>query len=175
MNNQNQVAAGARTAQQPDHLSDPAATGRLQRRAARRFIQDTDGPASGIFLADFDQQGRVLYSVALDDFVTTVLLGGPDLENDRVLRTGDQLFGRTVTALSWVARPAAQMPARRAPLPSSMAWTTALPASPWRASSAPRWTNPRRRQLGYSQPTGRQPASPARATACASTWPAPIP
>lgn len=30
------------------------------------IIQDTDGPVDGIFLADFDQEGRVLYSVSLD-------------------------------------------------------------------------------------------------------------
>lgn len=72
------------------------------------IIQDTDGPVDGIFLADFDQEGRVLYSVSLDgNSVDTVLLAGPSLETDRVVGPGDALFGQTVTGVGWVARPAA--------------------------------------------------------------------
>ena len=106
------------------------------------IIQDTDGPASGIFLADFDQQGRVLYSTGLDsDPSATVLLAGPDLETDRVLRTGDPLFGGTVTSLGWVARPAAVADATRA-----FAFVYALDNGATGIALAgqptPRWSNP---------------------------------
>ena len=107
VNNQNQVAAVRQ-------LYNAPATFRVREQlvifssGGETIIQDTDGPVDGIFLADFDQQGRVLYSVSLDtNSLATVLLGGPSLESDRVVGTGDALFGQTVTGLAWVARPAA--------------------------------------------------------------------
>ena len=107
LNNQNQVAAVRELFNSPASFI-PRRQLVVFANGSEEVIQDTDGPASGMFLADFDQQGRVLYSVTLDsDFSSTVLLSGHDLDADRVLRTGDSLFERTVNSLSWVARPAA--------------------------------------------------------------------
>ena len=107
VNNQNQVAAVR-------EIHNAPSTFRVREQLVvfsgngETIIQDTDGPVDGIFLADFDQEGRVLYSVSLDaNPSTTVLLGGPSLETDRVVGTGDTLFGQTVTGVAWVARPAA--------------------------------------------------------------------
>ena len=65
LNNQNQVAAVREL-----HNSPITFQTRHQLvvfgSGSEQIIQDTDGPASGIFLADFDQQGRVLYSTGLD-------------------------------------------------------------------------------------------------------------
>lgn len=107
VNNQNQVAAVR-------EIYNAPTTFRIReqlvifRGNGETIIQDTDSPVDGIFLADFDQEGRVLYSVSLDaNPIATVLLAGPSLDADRVLGTGDALFGQTVTGLGWVARPAA--------------------------------------------------------------------
>ncbi len=108
VNNQNQVAAVR-------ELHNAPATFRIREQLVvfrsngeETIIQDTDGPVDGIFLADFDQEGRVLYSVSLDaNPIATVLLGGPSLDTDRVVGPGDALFGQTVTGVGWVARPAA--------------------------------------------------------------------
>jgi hypothetical protein len=108
VNNQNQVAAVR-------EIHNAPATFRVREQlvvfsgnGGETILQDTDGPVDGIFLADFDQEGRVLYSVSLDgNSVDTVLLGGPSLETDRVVGPGDALFGQTVTGVGWVARPAA--------------------------------------------------------------------
>jgi len=107
VNNQNQVAAVREVHNAPttfrvrEQLVVFSGTGET-------LVQDSDGPVDSMFLADFDQQGHVLYSASLDsDPAATVLLAGPDLENDRVVGTGDALFGHTVTGLAWVARPAA--------------------------------------------------------------------
>ena len=141
MNNQNQVAAVR-------ELHNSPTTFQIRRQlvvfksGSEEIIQDTEGPASGIFLADFDQQGRVLYSVALDDFVTTVLLGGPDLENDRVLRTGDPLFGQAVTALSWVARPAAPGDGEARAFAFQYGLDDGAVGHCPGAPATPRWTNP---------------------------------
>jgi len=141
VNNQNQVAAVREV-----HNSPTTFLVREQlvvfSGGSEMIVQDTDGPASGIFLADFDNQGNVLYSTGLDsDFLATVLLAGPDLENDRVLRTGDSLFGQTVVSLGWVARPAAVGDATRA-----FAFTYALNGGGQGIAVAsrqrPRWTNP---------------------------------
>lgn len=107
VNNQNQVAAVR-------EIHNAPTTFRVREQlvifsgSGETIIQDTDGPVDGIFLADFDQEGRVLYSVALDaNPIATVLLGGPSLDTDRVVGPGDPLFGQTVTGVGWVARPAA--------------------------------------------------------------------
>lgn len=107
VNNQNQVAAVR-------EIYNAPATFRVREQlvvfsgGAETIIQDTDGPVDSIFLADFDQEGRVLYSVALDaNPIATVLLSGPSLATDRVVGPGDTLFGQTVTGVGWVARPAA--------------------------------------------------------------------
>jgi len=107
VNNQNQVAAVR-------EIHNAPATFRVREQlvvfsgSGETIIQDTDGPVDGIFLADFDQEGRVLYSVFLDgNSVDTVLLGGPNLDTDRVVGPGDALFGQTVTGVGWVARPGA--------------------------------------------------------------------
>ncbi len=109
---------------------------------SEQIIQDTDGPASDIFLTDFDQQGRVLYSVVMDDFVTTVLLGGPDLQNDRVLRTGDPLFGQPVTSLSWVARPAAAGDGETRAFAFQYDLDDGSVGIALASQGRPRWTNP---------------------------------
>lgn len=65
MNNQNQVAAVR-------ELHNAPTTFRVREQLVvfsgngETITQDTDGPVNGIFLADFDQEGRVLYSVSLD-------------------------------------------------------------------------------------------------------------
>ncbi|HAJ38117.1 MAG TPA: hypothetical protein DCL15_20795 [Chloroflexi bacterium] len=107
VNNQNQVAAVR-------EIYNAPATFRVREQlvifsgSGETIIQDTDGPVDGIFLSDFDQEGRVLYSVSLDaNPIATVLLGGPSLDTDRVVGPGDALFGQTVTGVGWVARPAA--------------------------------------------------------------------
>lgn len=108
VNNQNQVAAVR-------EIHNAPATFRVREQLVvfgangeQTIIQDTEGPVDGIFLADFDQEGRVLYSVSLDaNPIATVLLGGPSLETDRVVGPGDALFGQTVSGVGWVARPAA--------------------------------------------------------------------
>jgi len=107
VNNQNQVAAVR-------EIHNAPTTFRVREQlvifsgGGETIIQDTDGPVDGIFLADFDQEGRVLYSVSLDaNPIATVLLGGPSLDADRVVGPGDPLFGQTVTGVGWVARPAA--------------------------------------------------------------------
>jgi hypothetical protein len=107
VNNQNQVAAVR-------EIHNAPTTFRVREQLVvfsdngETIIQDTDGPVDGIFLADFDQEGRVLYSVSLDgNSIATVLLSGPSLETDRVVGPGDALFGQTVTGVGWVARPAA--------------------------------------------------------------------
>ena len=106
LNNRNQIAALHELYNSPTTFV-PRKQLVIFAAGSEQVIQDTDGPASGIFLADFDQQGRVLYSVALDDGVTTVIAAGPNLETDRVIRSGDALFESTVRSLAWVARPAA--------------------------------------------------------------------
>ena len=107
LNNQNQVAALRELYNSPTTFSPRRQLVIFTGNGGEQIIQDTDGAASGIFLADFDQQGRVLYSVSLDAApFATVLLAGPSLDDDRVLGTGDALFGQAVVSLSWVARPA---------------------------------------------------------------------
>jgi|GEM_PF-2401697 len=107
VNDQNQVAAVR-------EIHNAPTTFRVREQlvifsgGSETVIQDTDGPVDGIFLADFDQEGRVLYSVSLDaNPIATVLLSGPSLDTDRVVGPGDVLFGQTVTGIGWVARPAA--------------------------------------------------------------------
>ncbi len=107
VNNQNQVAAVR-------EIHNAPTTFRVRKQlvifsgSGETIIQDTDGPVDSIFLADFDQEGRVLYSVSLDaNPIATVLLSGPSLDTDRVVGPGDALFGQTVTGVGWVARPAA--------------------------------------------------------------------
>jgi len=108
VNNENQVAAVREVHNAPTTFRVREQLVIFGSGGSEAIVQDTDGPADSIFLADFDQQGRVLYSVSLDsDPIATVLLAGPDLEDDRVLGTGDALFGQTVVGLGWVARPAA--------------------------------------------------------------------
>lgn len=114
VNNQNQVAAVRETHNAPT-------TFRVREQLVifsgngETIVQDTDGPVDGIFLADFDQEGRVLYSVSLDaNPLATVLLGGPSLDTDRVVGPGDPLFGQTVTGVGWVARPGAVVSEGRA-------------------------------------------------------------
>jgi hypothetical protein len=141
INNQNQVAAIREV-----HNSPATFITRRQlvvfAAGSEQIIQDTDGPASDIFLADFDQQGRVLYSVVMDDFVTTVLLGGPDLQNDRVLRTGDPLFGQPVTSLSWVARPAAAGDGETRAFAFQYDLDDGSVGIALASQGRPRWTNP---------------------------------
>lgn len=141
VNNQNQVAAVR-------EIHNAPATFRVREQlvvfsgSSETIIQDTEGPVDGIFLADFDQQGRVLYSVSLDaNPAATILLGGPSLATDRVVGTDDTLFGQIVTDLSWVARPAAVTGEGR-----SFAFTYGLDNGArgiaLASQSPPQWNNP---------------------------------
>lgn len=141
VNNQNQVAVER-------EIHNAPSTFRVREqlvvfsRSGETIIQDTDGPVDSIFLADFDQEGRVLYSVSLDaNPIATVLMSGPSLDADRVLGTGDALFGQVVTGLSWVARPAAVAGEGRA-----FAFTYGLENGVMgialATQQAPQWNNP---------------------------------
>jgi len=64
------------------------------------LLDTTAGAARDITLADFDDEGRVVLAVTLDDFDNVALLGGPSLASDVIIQTGQTLFGQTVTGLS---------------------------------------------------------------------------
>jgi len=106
-NNTGQLAAMRRI------YNDPAAAAVRYRLSvfdagAEQLIADTDGPFKALYLTDFDQQGRVLYSATFDsDPNRAVILDGPDPAANRVVGEGDTLFGQTLTSLSLLQRPAA--------------------------------------------------------------------
>ncbi len=105
------------------------------------IIQETSGPVQNISPVDFDNTGRVLYQAGLDDNVTTSLLVGPNLETDRVIRTGDTLFAKTVTGLSLTLRPALT----GAPITDGFAFVYELDDGSrgvaLAAAQSPRWAN----------------------------------
>lgn len=141
LNNQNQVAAVRELYNSPTTFI-PRKQLVILDSGSDQIIQDTDGPASGIFLADFDQLGRVLYSVVLDDGVTTVIAAGPSLETDRVIRSGDALFESTVNSLSWVGRPAALTEGKEQSFAFLYGLANGATGIALASKQTPRWINP---------------------------------
>ena len=76
-----------------------------QAAGGEQILLDTTGTVDTIFLGDFDNEGRVVLQVMLNDF-SSVILGGSSLSNDAIIHTGDTLFGQTVSSFSLLSNAA---------------------------------------------------------------------
>ena len=63
-------------------------------------IVDTSGELESINNASINDSGQIAYFATFDDFLTQGIFTGPDLVNDRVIGTGDELDNSTVVNLS---------------------------------------------------------------------------
>jgi hypothetical protein len=63
-------------------------------------VADTIGELDSINNAGINDSNEIAYSATFDDFTTQGIFTGPDLVQDKVIETGDQLDGSTVEFLS---------------------------------------------------------------------------
>jgi hypothetical protein len=63
-------------------------------------IVSTSGPLASINGAAINDTNQIAFAATFDDFSTLGIFGGPDLINDRVIRSGDALDDSTVSSLS---------------------------------------------------------------------------